>query len=143
MPVPCKRLGSVAIVCLFPFLLAGCGGGDDAPSPPPTLQTGHLVAKLIDHVPYECGSRKGKTGRLGQFQYMTGDACAFTVGKMRFTVAAEKVQKGYVTAYDLVGTSAEAWTLMAIIESIAYRRPNTDLFTMSTAIPSGAYRWWR
>lgn len=61
---------------------------------------------------------------------MTGDACAFTVGKMRFTVAAEKVQKGYVTAYDLVGTSAEAWTLMAIIESIAYRRPNTDLFTI-------------
>ncbi len=126
MPLLSKRIYSVMIACAF---LAGCGD-DESPAHPPTLQTGYLVAKLIDHVPYDCGSHKGKTGRMGQFQYMSGDTCTFAVGRMTFPVAAAKLQKGYITAYDLVGTNAEAWTLMAILESIAYRRPDTDQFTI-------------
>lgn len=127
MSLPGQRILGVASACFV--LLAGCTD-DVTPPAPPTLQTGYLVAKLIDHVPFDCGSHKGRTGRLGQFQYMSGSGCTFRVGKMTFPVSAEKLRKGYLTAYDLVATSDEAWTLMAILESIAYRRPGTDLFTI-------------
>ena len=121
--------GIIAIVCLFG--LAGCGDdGDGTPLPPPAVQTGYLVGKLIDHVPYVCGTRKGRTGRLGQFSYFPDDSCTFSVGKMTFPVSAAKVAKGYLTAYDLTSSPTEAWTLMAILESIAYRRPGSDLFTI-------------
>ncbi len=114
-------LGSVALSGLI--LLSGCGSNnDDAPVPPPLL-TGYLVGNLIEGVPYECGAEKGRSGRLGQFSYKAGDTCAFRVGAMAFPVTPAKLQKGYVTAYDLTATETEAWTLMAILESIAYWRP--------------------
>ena len=120
-------LGSVALSGLV--LLSGCGSNNDEPVPVP-LQTGRLVGKLIEQVPYECGSEKGRTGRLGQFSHRAGDACKFSVGTMVFAVTAAKLQKGYVTAYDLTETPTEAWTLMAILESISHWRPGKNLMVV-------------
>ena len=121
-------LGSVALSGLV--LLSGCGSNnDDTPLAPP-LATGYLVGNLIEGVPYECGAEKGRTGRLGQFSYKTGDGCNFKVGKMVFAVTPAKLQKGYVSAYDLTATDTEAWTLMAILQSISYWRPGNNLMVV-------------
>ena len=111
-------------------LLSGCGSNNDTPPPPPPLATGYLVGNLIEGVPYTCGAEQGMTGRLGQFSYKTGDACDFKVGKMVFAVTPAKLQKGYVSAYDLTATDTEAWTLMAILQSISYWRPGNNLMVV-------------
>ena len=120
-------LGSVALSGLV--LLSGCGSNDDTPAPTP-LATGYLVGNLIEGVPYQCGAVQGMTGRLGQFSYKTGDGCDFKVGKMVFPVTPAKLQKGYVSAYDLTATATEAWTLMAILQSISYWRPGNNLMVV-------------
>ena len=96
------------------FILTGCGGGSSSSSAAP-VQTGYLVGGLVEALPYKCGDQKGNTGRLGQFSYKSGDSCEFSLGKNKFSVSADKVQKGYLTAYDLTATKDEAWTLMAIM----------------------------
>lgn len=111
------------------FILTGCGGGSSSSSAAP-VQTGYLVGGLVEALPYKCGDQKGNTGRLGQFSYKSGDSCEFSLGKNKFSVSAEKVQKGYLTAYDLTATKDEAWTLMAIMNSISFKRPQTDLFVI-------------
>ncbi len=120
-------LGSVTLSGLV--LLSGCGSNDDTPAPTP-LATGYLVGNLIEGVPYQCGAVQGMTGRLGQFSYKTGDGCDFKVGKMVFPVTPAKLQKGYVSAYDLTATATEAWTLMAILQSISYWRPGNNLMVV-------------
>ena len=112
------------------LVLTGCGGGDSTTSAAPTTQTANLVGGIIEHVPYTCGAQSGRTGRLGQFNYIAGDSCVFTVGAMSFPVASSKIAKGYVTPYDLTNTKEQAWTLMAILDSISYGRPSTDLFVI-------------
>lgn len=119
------RLGVAALAL---SLLAGCGGGGDSSST--VVQDGYLVGGLIEHVPYACGAQKGRTDRLGQFKFVYGDSCVFSVGKLRFPVASDKLYKGYVTPYDLTATREAAWTLMAILDSISHKRPNTDLFVI-------------
>lgn len=112
-------------VCLgTALLLSGCGSDS---STPPSDPTGYLVGSLIENMPYKCGSISGKTGRIGQFSYQAGQSCTFTLGKNSFTVGPDKLQKGYISAYDLTATQQEAWTLMALIDSISHRRPNSDL----------------
>lgn len=106
------------------LLLSGCGSDS---STPPANPTGYLVGSLIENMPYTCGSTSGKTGRIGQFSYQAGDSCTFTLGKNSFSVGPDKLQKGYISAYDLTATQQEAWTLMALIDSISHRRPNSDL----------------
>lgn len=113
------------------FVLVGCGGGDNNnEAAKPTAQTGYLVGGLVEAIPYKCGTQEGKTGRIGQYSYMAGDSCEFSLGKNKFSVAVDKVQKGYLSVYDLTATKEQAWTLMAIMESIAYKRPQTDLFVI-------------
>ena len=120
-------LGLVAFSGLL--LVSGCGSNDDTPAPTP-LATGYLVGNLIEGVPYKCGTEQGRTGRLGQFSYKTGDGCEFKVGKMVLPVTPAKLQKGYVSAYDLTATATEAWTLMAILQSISYWRPGNNLMVV-------------
>ena len=121
---------SISLIATTVLVLTGCGGGDSTTSAPPTTQTANLVGGIIEHVPYTCGTQSGRTGRLGQFNYIAGDSCVFTVGAMSFPVASSKIAKGYVTPYDLTSTKEQAWTLMAILDSISYGRPNTDLFVI-------------
>ena len=121
---------SISLIANTVLVLTGCGGGDSTTSAPPTTQTANLVGGIIEHVPYTCGAQSGRTGRLGQFNYIAGDSCVFTVGAMSFPVASSKIAKGYVTPYDLTNTKEQAWTLMAILDSISYGRPNTDLFVI-------------
>ena len=120
---------SAALICAVMFALTGCGGGDSTTSvtPAPATQTAYLLGGIIENLPYTCGKQTGRTGRLGQFKYMAGDSCVFTVGKMTFPVAASKVQKGYLTPYDLVTTPAQAQTLIAILYSISYSRDDQGL----------------
>lgn len=42
---------------------------------------------------------------------------------MSFTVSQYGLYKGYVSVYDMVSTKEEAWTLMAIMQSISHTRP--------------------
>lgn len=121
---------TITSFCMFiclgtALLLSGCGSSDSPTSP--ATKTAYLVGSLIEFMPYRCGSTIGKTGRVGQFSYTEGDSCTFTLGKMSFTVRPDKLKKGYVTAYDLTNTKEEAWALMAIVDSISYRRPGSDL----------------
>lgn len=118
---------SISLMVATILNLSGCGGGDSATSTP---QTAYLVGGIIEHVPYTCGAQSGRTGRLGQFNYIAGDSCVFTVGAMSFPVASTKIAKGYVTPYDLTSTKEQAWTLMAILDSISYARPSTDMFVI-------------
>ncbi|MCX7634994.1 MAG: hypothetical protein N2Z74_04535, partial [Syntrophales bacterium] len=95
--------------------------------------TRYLVGSLIEGMPYACGSYSGRTGRIGQFTHHEGDSCTFRLGKMSFTVTPDKMKKGYISAYDLTSSPTEAWTLMAIIDSISQRRPGTDLILIIDA----------
>ncbi len=121
---------SISLIATTVLVLTGCGGGDSTTSAAPTTQTANLVGGIIEHVPYTCGAQSGRTGRLGQFNYIAGDSCVFTVGAMSFPVASSKIAKGYVTPYDLTNSKEQAWTLMAILDSISYGRPSTDLFVI-------------
>ncbi|MCX8027018.1 MAG: hypothetical protein N3A62_04070, partial [Thermodesulfovibrionales bacterium] len=78
---------------------------------------------IIDNMPYKCGDKSGRTGRLGNFTYTPGQDCTFSLGKMNFTVSPINLLKGYVSVYDMVSTKEEAWTLMAIMQSISHTRP--------------------
>lgn len=114
---------TLSVVTISVLILAGCGGGSSNDAPKPVAQTGYMVGGLVEGVPYKCGTQEGRTGRLGQYSYMAGDACEFSLGKNKFSVSADKVQKGYLSVYDLAATKEQAWTLMAIMQSISYGRP--------------------
>ena len=121
----------LAVFALTLLVLIGCSGDSSSPPTPiTTTKTGYLVGSLIENMPYTCGSLSGRTGRIGQFSYHTGQSCTFTLGKNSFSVGADKLQKGYISAYDLTATQQEAWTLTAIINSISHKRPNSDLIVI-------------
>lgn len=120
-----KMLKLVSFFCCSAVLiLAGCGSDSSSPTGP---QTNYLVGSLIEGMPYTCGSTSSRTGRVGQFTHLAGDSCTFKLGKNSFTVGPDKLQRGFITAYDLTSTQQQAWTLMAIIDAISHRRPNSDL----------------
>lgn len=129
-----KRIFIYSLFTVFSLSLlslTGCSDGGSSPaSSTPTTKTTYLVGGLIEGMPYTTGSTSGKTGRLGNFTHQSDQSCVFQLGKMSFTVPPEKLQKGYVTVYDLTDTTQKAQTLMAIIDSISHRRPNTELVLM-------------
>lgn len=119
-------VGSVFSVLVFG--LVGCGSDDDSAAPPATTESGYLIGGLIEAVPYQCGPHEGRTGRLGDFTFDTGDPCDFSLGALVLRASAAALADQVVTPYELTRSSTEAWTLMAILDSISYRRPGTDLF---------------
>ncbi len=114
--------------------VAACGSDDGSPAPIATTQTGYLIGGLIESVPYQCGEHSGRTGRLGDFTFETGEPCDFHLGDLALRASAEALETRAVTPYDLTGSPMEAWTLMAIIDAISYRRPDTDLFLIVDGI---------
>jgi hypothetical protein len=108
--------------------LVGCGSDDDTAAPPATTETGYLIGGLIEAVPYQCGPHEGRTGRLGDFTFDTGEPCDFSLGDLVVRASAAALEDQVVTPYDLTRSSTEAWTLMAILDALSYRRPDTDLF---------------
>ncbi|MCX8026786.1 MAG: hypothetical protein N3A62_02870, partial [Thermodesulfovibrionales bacterium] len=73
----------VVMVCMLILVVYGCGSSSSTSSP----QTGHVVGSIIDNMPYKCGDKSGRTGRLGNFTYTPGQDCTFSLGKMNFTVS--------------------------------------------------------
>lgn len=75
--------------------LAACGGGNDdtepaagpapapapapAPSPSPNA-TGRFIDSEVSGLDYVCGGVTGTTTNLGEFQYVTGQTCTFSIG---------------------------------------------------------------
>ncbi len=118
----------LSALCFTMLTLVGCAGSSDSSSPPatPVTKTGYIVSNSIEGMPYVCGSVNGKTQRLSQFTYQEGQPCTFSFGRMNFTVSADKVEKGYITAYDMTSSKTEAWTLMAIIDSISFKRTDNE-----------------
>lgn len=124
------------LLSVLVFGLVGCGSDDDSGFPLTTTstQTGYLIGGLIEAVPYECGAHKGRTGRLGDFTFDTGKSCDFRLGDLSLRASKDALKDRAVTPYELTRSPTEAWTLMAILDAISYRRPTTDLFLIVDGI---------
>ena len=99
-PLENRRMRRATLGALFAATLAlnaGCGGGSDsaaaapapqAPSPPPSAatSTGRFVDSAVGNLGYACSglsgvaNTSGVTDALGQFDYVAGQTCTFSVG---------------------------------------------------------------
>lgn len=84
----------LALFAAVAALAAGCGGGSDepvagsppapapptAPAPPAPNATGRFIDSEVIGLDYNCAGNAGVTNSLGQFQYVTGQSCTFSVG---------------------------------------------------------------
>jgi hypothetical protein len=84
---------AAAVGCLSMLVACGGGGGTDSdlggspapsPSPAPPPPTGNATGNFIDSevvgLNYDCGGVTGVTASLGEFQYITGQNCTFSIG---------------------------------------------------------------
>ena len=108
------------------LLLAGCSDSGSSGSGP----TAYVIGGLVENLPYTCGTRSGRTGRIGQFAYEEDAGCTFTLGGLVLPVSAAALEDGAVTPYDMTATREAAWTLTAIMDAISYGRPGSDIFTI-------------
>ncbi len=123
----------VTVACFLLVAPIGCGS-DSNSKPPSTAQTGYIIGGLVENLEYVCGEHRGRTGRLGEFTYQPGRRCTFRLGALELRVPAAALEDGSVTPYDMTRTPTAAWTLMAILDGISYRRPTTALFTVVDGI---------
>ena len=77
----------LALLFALTGLVAACGGGgnDGVDSGTPVVTpVGDATGKFIDSevagLNYNCGGVTGVTGNLGEFQYITGQNCTFSIG---------------------------------------------------------------
>ncbi|ODV04755.1 MAG: hypothetical protein ABT20_14055 [Rubrivivax sp. SCN 70-15] len=84
----------LALLVALTGFVAACGGGSSdsgavaaappAPSPPPASPSADGTGKFIDSevvgLDYDCGGVTGVTDSLGQFQYLSGKNCTFSIG---------------------------------------------------------------
>src|SRR5262245_32779230 len=98
-----RDLRHAALAALFAatFALPGCGGSDDAaspapspapvspqspaPPPPAATSTGRFIDSAVGNLDYACtgggaSANNGTTDALGNFNYVTGQTCTFSIG---------------------------------------------------------------
>lgn len=87
-----KHCGRALLASVLGLVVACGGGGDESPTvtrtlpvpppapPPGTPATGRFVDSPVQGLSYTCGATSGLTTAVGQFDFLVGNSCSFSIG---------------------------------------------------------------